>query len=167
MKQWDHTQEYFARGRRRSLAPLRFCVRSASAFTFIEILAALFFLAILIPAVLEGITISNRVSVFAERGAIAAELAQNKLEELTLNDAWAGGQSRGDFGGDWPGYRWESTQTNWDMDSMTVLTLDVFFSVQGREESLRFSTLVNPASVNSTSATGGSTSASSQSQTKK
>jgi len=122
-----------------------------SAFTFVEILAALVFLAILIPAVIEGITISNRVSVFTERSAIAAGLAQNKLDELTVNDAWSSAEASGDFGTDWPGYRWESTQSPWDMGTMTVLAVKAFFTVQGQEHNLSLSTLVSSSTTSGTS----------------
>ncbi len=132
--------------------------RRHSAFTFIEILAAMVFLAILVPAVVEGITLASRASAHAERGAVAAELAQNKLAELTLNDAWSGGESAGDFGQDWPGYRWELTQATWDMDSMTILTLKAFFTVQGREQSVSLSTLVGSGTSTLTSTTTASAS---------
>lgn len=125
--------------------------RSTAAFTFVEILAALLFLAILVPALIEGLTLSNRVSVIAERGAIASQLAQNKLDELTLNSAWQSGEARGEFGKEWPGYRWEASQASWELDSMTVLSLEVFFPVQGREQSVRLATLVNPATTGTTS----------------
>jgi len=139
------------------LASLRLCVRRACGFTFVEILAALVFLAILVPAVVEGITISNRASVIAERSAIATELAQNKLTELTLNGAWVSADSRADFGEDWPGYRWELTQSTWDMDAMTVLTVKAFFTVQGQEQSVSLSTLVNPADASTTGTSSSTT----------
>jgi len=138
---------------RNSFAPLRLCVRSCFAFTFVEILAALVFLAILVPAVIEGITLSSRASVLAERSAVAAELAQNKLNELTLSDTWATVGSGGDFGTDWPGYRWESTQSTWDMDTMTLLAVKVYFTVQGHEQSLGLSTLVSSATTSVTTST--------------
>jgi len=134
-------------------------MKKSGAFTFVEILAALVFLAILLPAVLEGITLASRASVISERSALATELAQNKLGELTLNDQWATGETRGDFGEDWPGMRWEATQSTWEMDAMSVLTLEVFFQVQGQEKSVSLSTLVNPntTGTTSTSSSTGST----------
>jgi len=122
-------------------------------FTFVEILAALVFLAILVPAVVEGLTIASRVSVITERSAIAAELAQNKLNELSLGGAWASAGARGDFTEDWPGYRWELKQSTWDMDTMTQLDLTVFYTVQGQEQSVALSTLVNPADASTTTTT--------------
>ena len=150
------TQTQAASRIRHSFAPLRLCVRS-SAFTFVEILAALVFLAILIPAVIEGITLSSRASILTERSAIAAELAQNKINELTLNDTWASAETGGDFGADWPGYRWESTQSTWEMDTMTLLAVTVRFSVQGREQNLVLSTLVNSGTASATTPTGSNT----------
>jgi len=127
-----------------------------AAFTFVEVLAALFFLAILIPAIAEGITLSSRLSALTERGAIATELAQNKLDELTIDNAWTSAEASGDFGDDFAGYRWEVTQTAWDMDAMTVLAVKVYFTVQGIERSVTLSTLVNPATAG-TNATSTST----------
>jgi len=88
-------------------------------FTFVEVLAAMLFLAILVPAILQALTLANRASEVSERSAIAAELASNKLGELTLNDAWSNADAKGDFGNEWPGYRYEVTQATWDVDSMT------------------------------------------------
>lgn len=117
--------------------------RTLRAFTFVEILAAMVFLAILIPAILEGISLANRAAVISERTAVAVQLAENKLGELTVDNAWASGESSGDFGNDWPGYRWKSVQGSWDMDDMTTLDVEVSFSVQGQDRSVQLSTLVS------------------------
>jgi prepilin-type N-terminal cleavage/methylation domain-containing protein len=112
-------------------------------FTFVEILAAMAFLGILIPVVVSALMVSNRAAVMAERSTIAAQLGENRLNEMMLADAWSSESSRGEFGTDWPGYRWEMKQADWNAGAMTELTLDVFYSVQGREQSIRLSTLVN------------------------
>jgi len=112
-------------------------------FTFVEVLAAMLFLAILVPAILQALTLANRASEVSERSAIAAELASNKLGELTLNDAWSNADAKGDFGNEWPGYRYEVTQATWDVDSMTQLSVNVFYPVQGKERSLQLVTLVS------------------------
>ena len=129
-------------------------------FTFVEILAALVFLAILVPAVVEGITLASRVSEIVERSSIATELAQNKLNELSLNGVWATADTRGEFAGDWPGYRWEFKQSTWEIDSMTQLDLTVYFTVQGQEQNVVLSTLVNPADAGTTSTSSSGTSSS-------
>lgn len=139
--------------------------RAVHAFTFVEILAAMVFLGILIPAILTGITIASRAEVTAERQAIAAELAQNKLNELALDDAWESSDMSGDFGDDWPGIRWEAEHTDWDMDSMEVLTVRTFYTVRGEEQHLEMSTLVS--STATTTATSSSSAGSSSSNISK
>jgi Tfp pilus assembly protein PilV len=112
-------------------------------FTFVEVLAAMLFLAILVPAIVAGLSTSNRAAVMAERSAMAAELAEDKMNELLIASAWTTADSRGNFGTDYTGYRWEMSQTTWEMDNMIDLTLEVFFTVQGREHSVSLSTLVS------------------------
>jgi prepilin-type N-terminal cleavage/methylation domain-containing protein len=112
-------------------------------FTFVEILAALAFLGVLIPVVVSALMVSNRTAVTAERSTIAAQLGENRLNQMMLADAWTSESGRGDFGADWPGYRWEMKQADWNSGAMTELTLDVYFPVQGREQTIRLSTLVN------------------------
>ena len=74
---------------------------------------------------------------------IGMQLGENRLNEMMLADAWTSESSRGDFGADFPGYRWEMKQADWSSGAMTELTLKVFFQVQGREHDLRLSTLVS------------------------
>ncbi len=114
-----------------------------SAFTFVEMLAAMAFLGILIPVVLSALMASNRAGVMAERSTIAMQLGENRLNELTLGGEWSSAESRGDFGTDRPGYRWELAKNSWQNGAMTELQLDVFFQVQGGEHDVRMSTLVN------------------------
>ncbi len=112
-------------------------------FTFVEVLAAMVFLGILIPVVISALLVSNRAAVVAERSTIAMQLGENRLSELMLQDAWTTAESRGDFGQEWPGYRWELKRQDWQSGAMTELTLDVFFAVQGQEHNVRLSTLTN------------------------
>jgi len=113
-----------------------------SGFTLVEVLAALLFLAILVPAIVGGLTLSNRISVLSERKA------ENKLNEQLIGNGWqAASANSGDFGTDYPGYRWQITQQPWQGDTtntMTELMVEVFFPVQGKDHSVRLSTLVNP-----------------------
>jgi type II secretory pathway pseudopilin PulG len=114
----------------------------AAGFTFVEVLAALVFLAILLPTVMHGFSICTRAGAAAERTAIAVQLAENRMSELMLNDAWISAEQRGDFGADFPGYRYTVEQTNWEIDNMTKLTVHVFFQVQGQERDVALTTLV-------------------------
>ena len=135
---------------------------ATAAFTFVEVLAALLFLAIVVPTIVQALSLANRASVMAERHALAGELAENKLNELVLDNTWANAPApRGDFGADSPGYRWEMKTANWAADTVNVMTelaVDVYFTVQGHEYSVHLSTLVSqPAATTGTTGTGTST----------
>ncbi len=119
-----------------------------SAFTFVEVLAALTFLGILLPAIMAGITHSNRASIVADRTAVAMQLADNQLNELLLNDAWTTADEHGQFGEDWPGYNWELSHTDWEGGGMVELNLTVTFQVQGKPREVRLTTLaIDPQAI--------------------
>lgn len=139
--------------------------RAHWAFTLVEVLAAMAFLAILVPVIVAAMRVSTRASEAGERSAIALQLGENELNELLLNDDWSSGQSSGDFGADYPGYRWQLSNSNWSEDSnMTQLDMLVFYQVQGQERQLQLSSLVlqpgTPGSPTSPTATTGSGSSS-------
>jgi type II secretory pathway pseudopilin PulG len=117
--------------------------RTIAAFTLVEILAALAFLGLVIPVAVSAIMLANRAGVVSERSMIAVQLGENKLNELMLAQAWSTAESRGTFSDDRPGYRWELKKNDWQTGAMSELTLDVFYQVQGSEQSVRLSTLVN------------------------
>lgn len=117
--------------------------RARSAFTFVEVLAAMVFMGILVPVIVSALTLSNRTSIMAERSASAVQLAENRLSELIPGKAWSSAQTKGDCGTDWPGYRWEMTKDSWQSGKMTELTMHVFYAVQGQEHEVRVSTLVS------------------------
>ena len=102
-------------------------------FTLAEVLAAMLFVAILIPAVVRGLTLANRAAVVAERSDTAVHLAEKRLNELLLNDEWVSAGTSGDFGEAYPLYRWELLRGTWREDDMNELTLRVLFPVQGRD----------------------------------
>ena len=117
--------------------------RRRAAFTLVEILAALAFLGLVIPVSVRAIMVANRAAEVSERSLVAAQLGENRLNELMLASAWSTAESRGTFGDDYPRYRWELRKGDWQSGAMTELTLEVFYPVQAGEHSLVLSTLVN------------------------
>ena len=113
-----------------------------SAFTLVEILAALAFLGLVIPVAVRAIMVANRAAVVSERSTLAAQLGENRLNELMLANAWTTAESRGTFES-YPGYRWELKKQDWETGAMSELTLEIFYQVQGSEQSVKLSTLVN------------------------
>ena len=133
-----------------------------SGFTLIEVLAAMMFLAILVPAIVSALSLSGHISELSDRRAVAAELAENQLnEELMANNWMSNNSTKGDFGTDYPGYTWEMTQSAWSGDTlnnMTQLAMVVTFPVQGRPQTVRLTTLVS-TTVAQQSQTSGTTAA--------
>jgi hypothetical protein len=104
------------------------------------------FMAIVIPVALRGITIANRAGVLAERSRVAAELADSKLTEIMLTEDWRNGEQNGYFdesinGDNSSPYEWVLETTAWEKDTMRLVTVKVFYTVQGKEYEVSLSTL--------------------------
>ena len=116
-------------------------VRTAG-FTFAEVLVAMVFAAILVPVAVHGIAVANRAAAVADGKRTAARLADNMLNELVVTGDWIDAEVTGDFGDERAGYRWEMQDETWEHEeSLSVVSIEVFFQRQGREFSVRLSTL--------------------------
>lgn len=131
-----------------------------AAFTLIESLVALAMLAVILPIAMEGISLAISLSSQARNQAEAAGLARMKLDELVTTGQWNGGASlEGDFGEDWPSYKWSAAVTSWQDGSMSELDVTVTWSARQRQQSVVMTTLVSPdsqASVQANSQTNSS-----------
>jgi type II secretory pathway pseudopilin PulG len=58
--------------------------RGRSAFTMVEVLAAMMFMAIVIPAAVEGLRVASRAGVVAQRKAVAARIGDRLLNDALL-----------------------------------------------------------------------------------
>lgn len=122
--------------------------RSSSAkrrgFTLAEVLAALVFMAIVIPVALQGLRIASRAGSVAERKAVAARLAERKLNELIVTRQWQSSAAKGTMQEGWQTYDWELESASWAEDgAMRQLTVKVTVPVQGQDYDVRISTLVD------------------------
>jgi type II secretory pathway pseudopilin PulG len=116
-----------------------------SAFTLVELLAAMAFMAIVIPVALEGLRIANRAGQVGQRKAIAARMADRMLNEYVVTSANRSGVQRGTVEEGALEYDWSIKVENWREDNMRIVTCEVFYPVQGQEYSVRSSTLVEVA----------------------
>ena len=117
-------------------------VRRVGAFTLAEVLAALTFMAIVIPVAIEGLRIASRAGLVAQRKTVAARVA-----ERVLGEAMVGGQSQASArsGVVQQGaleYRWSIQYATWPEDTMRLVTVEVLYPVQGQDHDVRLSTLV-------------------------
>jgi Tfp pilus assembly protein PilV len=124
---------------------------TTAGFTLVEVLAAMLFMAIVIPAIAEGMSIAHRASVVAVRTREASQLADRILSEMVVTGDWVDGDQDGDFEPDYHGYHWTMTTDAWsDNDSeevMRLVTVVVDFSVQGRTFTVDLSTLASESGL--------------------
>lgn len=121
-----------------------------SAFTLAEVLAAMAFLAILIPVIVECMSIASRADEVAQRKNHAARVAENVLNESIVTTNWAQSSQSGTAEDGQEQYKWTLENNPWTQDPIRMLTVDVKYSVQGKEYSVQLSTLVDQSTLYST-----------------
>jgi general secretion pathway protein I len=111
-----------------------------SAFTLVEVLATLVLIGIVIPVAMQGVSVAMSAASNARRTAEAATLAEAKLNQLVVTGEWQFAGQSGDFGAQWPGYKWTAQTTQHDF-GVTEIALRVNWQERGRERYLTVSTL--------------------------
>lgn len=128
--------------------------RHVSAFTLAEVLAALLFLAIVIPTAVEALHVASLAGEVAARKTEAARVADRILSESVVTTNWSGGIQSGTVTEGILDFRWKLTAASWPQDSMQLLTAEVTYSAQGKDYSVRLSTLANSQTTVQPSGTG-------------
>src|SRR5687768_1394281 len=93
--------------------------RGASAsdgFTLAEVLAALLFMAIVIPVAVEGLRIANLAGQVGARKAQAARVGENLLNELLVTGQLENSATGGTFREGEQVYRWTVQSQAWPQD---------------------------------------------------
>jgi general secretion pathway protein I len=117
--------------------------KRTSAFTLAEVLAALLFLAIVIPAAVEALHVASLAGEVSARKGTAARVADRVLNESIVTTNWNGGTQTGTIMEGAQEFRWTLTRENWEVDTMQLLTAEVKYAAKGRDYSVRLSTLVD------------------------
>lgn len=117
--------------------------RGVNAFTLAEVLAALLFMAIVIPVALEAMRIASRAGVLAERKREAARVAEKILNESIVTTNWNTSALSGTILEADREYRWQLRTESWSEPDMRLLSVEVDFPVQGQDYSVKMSTLAN------------------------
>jgi prepilin-type N-terminal cleavage/methylation domain-containing protein len=115
-------------------------------FTFIELLATVVLIAIIMPVAMRSIGLCTRLGGLSRRQIEAASLAKAKMTELTITGDWENGNQHGDFGEDWPGYEWKASVTNWTDTTVRQFDLTVLWESAGRQRQVTLNTLIYPES---------------------
>jgi len=114
-----------------------------SAFTLAEVLAAMLFLAIVIPAAVEAMHVASLAGEVAARKGAAARIADRVLNESIVMTNWSTGIQSGTVTEGAEEFHWKLSNQNWPVDTMQLLTAEVEFSAQGHDYSVKLSTLAN------------------------
>ncbi len=130
--------------------------RSCAGFTLAEVLAALLFMAIVIPVAMEGVRVASLAGEVGPRKAVAARIAGNVLNELLALGQWQKTSQTGTVVEGTQEYRWTMQLDTWNLGALTplvttsqnpvtlqLLTVKVTFPVQGRDYEVGLSTLVD------------------------
>jgi prepilin-type N-terminal cleavage/methylation domain-containing protein len=136
------------------LARTRFTRRDkASAlrgFTLVEVLAALVFMAILIPVTVRAVRVASQAGHVGERKAVAARVAERVMNELLVTDGLRQNSANGRIEERHRTYDWMMRSEPWTEDAMSLVTVRVTYQVQGREYDVNLSTLFDSAETTAT-----------------
>jgi type II secretory pathway pseudopilin PulG len=147
--------------------------RAQEGFTLVEVLAALLFMAIVIPVALQGLQIASRAGEVAQRKTQAARVAERILNENIVTTNWTQSSQSGTVLEGTREFRWSLLNQPWSQNTtnqipagtaasgqlasgqpkvsalatsqstMSLLSVEVVYAVQNRDYSVRLSTLVN------------------------
>lgn len=122
-------------------------------FTLVEVLAALLFMAVVIPVAVQGLQVASRASVVGQRKAVAARIAERVLnEQVVMMQSGMGAGQSGVFHEGTVDYSWTVKIEPWDqsqnvtllqINPMQTVTAQVSFPVQGHTYEVHLSTLTN------------------------
>ncbi|MEY4939398.1 MAG: hypothetical protein RIQ93_1133 [Verrucomicrobiota bacterium] len=119
-------------------------------FTLAEVLAALLFMAILIPVTMEGVSVASRAGTLGQRKATAMRIAERVLDEQIVSGQIGTGVPYGSTVEADTTYPWSLKSDPWTEDtaiSLTLVTVRVEFSVQGRVYDVAATTLYDPTAT--------------------
>jgi Tfp pilus assembly protein PilV len=121
--------------------------RHASAFTLAEVLAAMLFLAIVIPAAIQALHVASLAGEVAARKGAAARVADRVLNESLALTNWNLSAQSGTATEGAQTFRWTVSSQTWPVDAMTLITAEVTYTAQGRDFSVKLNTLASPQTL--------------------
>jgi prepilin-type N-terminal cleavage/methylation domain-containing protein len=117
--------------------------RARAAFTLAEVLIALVMMAILIPVAVDGVRLASLAGEVGERKATAARIAERVLNELVVTHQWQQTSQSDIVQEGVRDYRWSLRVEPWTEGNLSLMTVQVAYSAQGKEYEVHLSTLVD------------------------
>ena len=128
------------RGPSRQLVP----ARTRRGVTLVETLAALALVAITLPVLARAWIITMDCAARSRAQVVSTTLAQNKLADLVAAGDQADDAESGDFGNDYPGYRWQVDTSSWPLDDrFRQINVTVKWNRRNMDYETTLSTLVS------------------------
>ncbi|HLH57048.1 MAG TPA: hypothetical protein VKY92_25940 [Verrucomicrobiae bacterium] len=116
-------------------------------FTLAEVLAALLFMAIVVPVAMEGLHLASLAGAVAQRKGEAARIAQRVLNESLITTNWSQSLQSGTTIEGQREFRWTLRSDPWTQDPaqnmLRQLSVEVLFTAQNRQYSVKLTTLVD------------------------
>jgi hypothetical protein len=113
-------------------------------------MAALVFMAIVIPVALQALSIAGRAGEVAVRKGEAALVAERILNENIVTTNWDKAVQNGTVRQGLSDFRWTLRSEPWTEDSnqnvLRLVSVEVLFAAQGHDYSVKLSTLVDNSS---------------------
>jgi len=129
--------------------------RRTSAFTLVEVLAALLFMAIVIPVAVDALHVASLAGEVAARKAVATRIADRVLNENATASNWGQSASEGTVIENGHEFRWTLRTEPWPTDStLQLMTADVSFSAGTRSCSVQLNTLTSSTPTAGATMTG-------------
>ena len=100
-------------------------------------------MAIVIPVAVQGLRTASLAGQVGMRKEVAMRIAERVLNEYLLASAELGTARTGVLAEGTQSFRWNLRTETWTQDDMNLITVQVFFPVQGRDYDVRLSTLVD------------------------
>ena len=123
----------------------------SSGFTLAGVLAALLFMAIVVPVAMEGLHIASLAGAVAQRKGEAARIAEQVLNESLVTTNWSQSLQSGTTLEGQREFRWTLRSDPWTQDPaqnvMRQLSVEVLFTAQNRQYSVKLSTLVDTSQL--------------------
>jgi hypothetical protein len=124
----------------------RLSANKRAAFTLAEVLAALLFMAIVLPVAIEGLHIASLGGAVAANKGQAARIAEQVLNENLVTTNWTQ-TLQGSTSDGTRTFHWTLDSEPWTQDPsqnvLRQLSVVVSYNVRGRDYQVRLSTLVD------------------------
>lgn len=106
-------------------------------------MVALLLLSIVIPVAIKAISVASLAGEVAARKGAAARIADRILNQSLVMSNWNNGMQSGTASEGTLDFRWTLSSQIWPPGTMQLLTTEVKYQAQGKDYSVKLSTLAN------------------------